>query len=183
MKFCSHCGNEILDEAVICPNCGCRTNYTAETTSNTPSSRNKILGTIAKILMLIQTVGQGIAAIGLIIVSVVVSLGGEIVNGVIENAAASNPEMIAPDGSAPNTEILFGIATAYLIILAVAYFISLAWCIPMTISTWRKLQRRENIGVGFKVCTLLFVNLIAGVLLLCMEEEQTQSYQQTSLRL
>jgi len=23
MKFCRHCGKEILDEAVICPNCGC----------------------------------------------------------------------------------------------------------------------------------------------------------------
>lgn len=23
MKFCSHCGKEIMDEAVICPGCGC----------------------------------------------------------------------------------------------------------------------------------------------------------------
>lgn len=23
MKFCQHCGKEILDEAVICPGCGC----------------------------------------------------------------------------------------------------------------------------------------------------------------
>ena len=23
MKFCSHCGNELMDEAVICPGCGC----------------------------------------------------------------------------------------------------------------------------------------------------------------
>ena len=23
MKFCAKCGNEIMDEAVICPNCGC----------------------------------------------------------------------------------------------------------------------------------------------------------------
>lgn len=23
MKFCSHCGKEIMDEAVICPSCGC----------------------------------------------------------------------------------------------------------------------------------------------------------------
>ncbi len=23
MKFCTHCGNEIMDEAVICPKCGC----------------------------------------------------------------------------------------------------------------------------------------------------------------
>jgi len=23
MKYCSHCGNELLDEAIICPKCGC----------------------------------------------------------------------------------------------------------------------------------------------------------------
>jgi hypothetical protein len=23
MKYCSHCGKEICDEAVVCPNCGC----------------------------------------------------------------------------------------------------------------------------------------------------------------
>ncbi len=23
MKYCSHCGSEIMDEAVICPKCGC----------------------------------------------------------------------------------------------------------------------------------------------------------------
>lgn len=23
MKFCTHCGKQLLDEAVICPNCGC----------------------------------------------------------------------------------------------------------------------------------------------------------------
>ena len=23
LKFCTHCGKELLDEAVFCPNCGC----------------------------------------------------------------------------------------------------------------------------------------------------------------
>ena len=23
MKFCTKCGKEIMDEAIICPNCGC----------------------------------------------------------------------------------------------------------------------------------------------------------------
>ena len=29
MKYCSKCGKEIFDEAVICPNCGCATAPTA----------------------------------------------------------------------------------------------------------------------------------------------------------
>lgn len=30
MKFCSKCGKEIMDEAVICPGCGCSTNGVQE---------------------------------------------------------------------------------------------------------------------------------------------------------
>lgn len=26
MKFCSHCGKELMDEAVVCVNCGCSVN-------------------------------------------------------------------------------------------------------------------------------------------------------------
>lgn len=26
MKYCEHCGNEVLDDAVICPKCGCSVN-------------------------------------------------------------------------------------------------------------------------------------------------------------
>lgn len=28
MKYCSHCGNELRDEAVVCPKCGCSTKDT-----------------------------------------------------------------------------------------------------------------------------------------------------------
>jgi uncharacterized membrane protein YvbJ len=31
MKFCQHCGKEILDEAVICPGCGCSVQATNNT--------------------------------------------------------------------------------------------------------------------------------------------------------
>lgn len=31
MKFCQHCGKEILDEAVICPGCGCSVQATNST--------------------------------------------------------------------------------------------------------------------------------------------------------
>lgn len=30
MKYCSHCGKELMDEAVICPNCG----YAVDGSSN-----------------------------------------------------------------------------------------------------------------------------------------------------
>lgn len=36
MKYCSHCGKQIMDEAVVCPNCGCATeNYSQEDAPST----------------------------------------------------------------------------------------------------------------------------------------------------
>lgn len=31
MKYCSHCGSELFDEAVICPKCGCPVEHTTAT--------------------------------------------------------------------------------------------------------------------------------------------------------
>ena len=47
------------------------------------------------------------------------------------------------------------------------YLIPLAWCLPMTISYSNKIKYGQPVSTGFKVCTLLFVNLIAGILMLC----------------
>ena len=27
MKFCTHCGKDVLDDALICPHCGCSVQY------------------------------------------------------------------------------------------------------------------------------------------------------------
>ncbi len=48
----------------------------------------------------------------------------------------------------------------------------LAWCLPITISICGRMKRNEPVGTGLKVCALLFVNLIAGILLLCRNDEQ-----------
>ena len=107
MKYCSHCGNELLDEAVVCPRCGCRVE-----SQRVNVDRNDLF-LVIKIFMIIGCV--------------VISLS--------------------------------------------TLFIGLAWTLPMTLSACRRLDKREPIGVGFKVCTLLFVNLVAGILLLCADTE------------
>lgn len=45
--------------------------------------------------------------------------------------------------------------------------IPLIWYIPMTIHVYKAYKGEEDLSVGFKVCVLLFVNLIGGILLLC----------------
>ena len=108
MKYCTHCGAEILDEAVICPKCGCSVNGTSNTTNTTGEKKNLSgLKLAAFILMLLSTIACGFA------------------------------------------------------------IIPLAWCIPMTVSYYKNATEGRPVSVGFKVCSLLFVNLIAGVLMLC----------------
>ena len=113
MKYCSKCGKELLDEAVICPQCGCHTGYQGYDTSYMkPAAGPTTLQKIAKVFMIISTVVMGF------------------------------------------------------------YLIPLAWCLPMTLSYCKKIKRGEPVGIGFKICTLIFVNTIAGILMLCDENNQ-----------
>lgn len=47
----------------------------------------------------------------------------------------------------------------------------LAWCLPITITIFGCLRDRKPIGTGLKICTLLFVNLVAGICLLCRNDD------------
>lgn len=75
----------------------------------------------------------------------------------------------------PATDGLAIAAKIFLIIGCIAIgwmIIPLAWLLPITISIFNKLNRGEPIGTGLKVCALLFVNTIAGILLLCRSENK-----------
>lgn len=108
MKYCSHCGNELHEEAVICVKCGCSVEKPLPAAKSL--RKDDTLATVIKVFLIISCIAQG-----------------------------------------------------WLII-------PLAWCIPMTISIFKKLNNSEPIGTGFKVCTLIFVSVVSGICLLCMDE-------------
>ncbi len=59
--------------------------------------------------------------------------------------------------------------------LPAAFFlfgIPLAWMIPMTIVTWGIYKGTRRNTVAFGVCTLIFVNPVAGILLLCSQKDE-----------
>ena len=101
MSFCTHCGKEIEDGAVVCPQCG----FAIKSEVTNPK---KSFGALKTFMIL----------------------------GCVFNAL-------------------------YFIL------IPLCWCIPMTVSLFKKIEKGEKCSTGFKVCTLLFVSMIAGILLLC----------------
>ncbi len=113
MKYCSHCGKELVDEAVVCPNCGCAAEM--QTPPPPPPEAQKsemadVLRLIAKIFMIIGCVSFGAA------------------------------------------------------------LIPLAWSIPMTVHYWRCVRDGRSVGLGFKICSLIFVNTVAGILMIVSDD-------------
>ena len=49
MKYCTHCGKELLDEAVICVGCGCAVKgQNTQTTNNISFNRSTLLNTLSQ---------------------------------------------------------------------------------------------------------------------------------------
>ena len=50
--------------------------------------------------------------------------------------------------------------------------IPLAWMIPMTVHCWGLYKGTKANTTGFGVCTLIFVNLVGGILLLVSRKDR-----------
>lgn len=125
MKYCSKCGNELVDEAVVCTKCGCVVE----------SNKSNSMVNISKIFMIIGCVAN--ALIG-------------VISGIT------------------NSILLYDEVSFIFILIGL---ITCAWTIPMTISYFKKLENHETISIGFKVCSLIFVSTVAGILMLCDKEQ------------
>ena len=114
MKFCTKCGSELVDEAVICVHCGCEVAPRSMAAQVSTAKEKSTLDTVISVFLIL----------GAVVTS------------------------------------LFGLV------------IPLAWCLPMTLSYFKKRENNLPISTGFKVCTLIFVSLVAGILLLCRKEDR-----------
>ena len=57
------------------------------------------------------------------------------------------------------------------IIVIVFLCVPLAWMLPLTIIINNKIKNHEPISIALKVCTLIFVNVVSGILLLCHTDD------------
>ena len=51
----------------------------------------------------------------------------------------------------------------------------LAWLIPITVAYCKKVKSGKKVGIGFKICVLLFVNVFAGVSMLCDSSDKSDA--------
>ena len=113
MKYCTKCGNELMDEAVICPKCGCMVE--GANLNNVPKQ-----------------------------------------NEADENLFTSGNTPTPQDTTKTSNYVT--VIKVFLVLgcIAIYYF--------------RQVEKKQPIGMAFKICTLLFVSLIAGIFMLCDKE-------------
>ena len=137
--FCTNCGAQLDDDAVFCTNCGATINKDDTGNSNSNKTKSKYC----------------------------IKCGAPMPDGTeICLKCGCKTE---PKAKEPST--LSSIAKAFMIVGCVTAgleaLLPLCWAIPMTLHYYRCLKEGKPVSTAFKVCSLLFVNTVAGILMLC----------------
>lgn len=117
MKYCSHCGTQLPNDAAFCSTCG-KAVYNGEQQNARPYAQNvrqndyETMKTVINVFLILACVIMGIATFG----------------------------------------------------------IALAWCVPMTLKIRERMRAGVPVGIALKVCTLIFVSTVAGILLLVLQD-------------
>ena len=107
--YCSKCGKEIHEQAVICIHCGCQVDSNFHVVKK-EIGYDKTMAVVIKVFLILGCLAQC--------------------------------WMIIP----------------------------LAWCLPITISIFKNLDENKPISTCLKICSLIFVSLISGICLLCLDD-------------
>lgn len=64
MKYCNKCGNELLDEAVICPKCGCASGNSLADEKQKENAKNRTISVIVALVGIAILVATVILVMG-----------------------------------------------------------------------------------------------------------------------
>ncbi len=141
MKFCAKCGQQLLDEDTFCSKCGSKqeANINFNTTTYASTSYNSQSNCESRNNL-------QLAAMIFMIISCAWCVISFIMNSI------TNPNNFAP---------------GYAVLFAMSSLVPLLWILPMTIVYISKTKKKEKLSTAFKVCTLIFASVVAGILMLC----------------
>ena len=147
MKFCKNCGTQLPDEAFVCSNCG----TALDQTPNQP-----VMNGQAPAQNYAQPQTQAYA---------------QPQAPAYPNAQYQTANPYYQAAPAP----LSGLAKAAKVFMIIGmiltgiccYFVGFAWTIPMTVKYLKALKEGRRLSTGFKVCCLIFVSAVGGILMLC----------------
>lgn len=97
---------------------------------------------------------------------------GNVVTTVQSTYIQPNGQQTYAMSSTDNTLRLIAFILNIITLVGVCWLIiPLAWGIPMTVRSWSIYKGTKPNTTAFGVCTLLFLNLISGILLLCSTKD------------
>ena len=91
---------------------------------------------------------------------------------IYSQSTSASTQTFAQPAQSSSPSALSAVAMVFMIIGTIAMAlctccVGLAWCLPMTISYNKCRKNGVPVSTGFKVCSLIFVNTVAGILMLC----------------
>lgn len=142
MKYCSKCGTELQDSDIYCPKCGAKVGNSSSANEFTYTNTNYNYD-----------------------------------GGSSNNVQSNNNSTLLKVGFAFGIVNIVACLFMFFIYLGVfgpytfMYLIPLFWDIPMVIYVYKAMKDSSiRLSMAFKVCYLLFVNLIGGICLLCIKD-------------
>jgi hypothetical protein len=144
MKYCEKCGAEMDDNAEFCPKCGAKVGGSDHPVDHECGCCNGECEChhYNKTLRIVASIFMLITVLGCLFFFLIAII------------AFGDPKYGA------DAEKLSKAA-------AIIYLIPLLWQVPMTIVAFKSVKDGRHLGIAYKVCTLIFVSVIGGILLLC----------------
>lgn len=154
--FCIHCEKEVSEERVICPCCGRIANEKgiAEVISRQENSTGVVN---EKKLTLTEVEALRNKPATLANVAMGFMIIGCVLSALLTVCACA-----------------YAVITGFLLWFIFGLF-PFAWCLSMTISYCSMIKKRKEISVDEKIFLLLFVNPVAGILMLCNKDDLRQN--------
>ena len=145
MKFCTKCGAKLVDESAFCPKCGCAADLSFLHTSKKKKRKNISGVTLAaNICMSIDVI---LKAIEFILIS---CFALEVVHFFDSFFGGTQSD-----------------AWGWWLLVVLLGSIPLLWSLLMGSIYFKKTLNGKTVSIVFKICCLLSVNIIAGILMLC----------------
>jgi len=170
MKYCEYCGKQVIGELSECPNCGANVVQKIEKPKEVVATGKYCIHCGSQILPEAVICPKCGCAVGknkrnvseadksrilqlVTKIFMMIALGSCIVNGI--GAILTSGLFVVGLGQ---LEFSYTIFTS---------LIPLVWIIPMTMHYFKATKNKQPITTGFKVCTLIFVSFVAGILMFC----------------
>lgn len=175
MKYCKNCGNAIADDENFCRSCGAKQEDSFDTNTVAspyyddvkPIQISKTLQIVIKILLVVAIATVLIDAIKFLLEGLAITQVE--IQAYIDQMVAADPSMAEVFDTIDAVQ-LAEIVKTVVIVCAVFGLIPLCWRLPMSKKILKAMKNGTTLSTGFKICTLIFVNVILGIVLLCQKD-------------